>query len=190
LPVVGRTPEQAAANHRDAFNALLHATVTRAPLVMVKVARSGGVSPDYLFEFRQGVEPSSVPLRTRFGTVGLFVGQRCAVVEEKRRHRLYTLAYRYTLTPAGAAEPLLRWEYVRTPVSGSKACRHHLQGTPTLALGKHSVTLNALHLPTGFVTLEEVLRFCVVDLKVKPLARDWSERLEASYRSFTADEER
>jgi hypothetical protein len=42
------------------------------------------------------------------------------------------------------------------------------------------VTLNDLHLPTGWVPVEEVLRFCIVDLGVRPLGRDWNEVLRES----------
>jgi len=40
--------------------------------------------------------------------------------------------------------------------------------------------LNDLHLPTGWVRLEEVLRFCIVDLGVRPLSPRWHEALVES----------
>ena len=42
--------------------------------------------------------------------------------------------------------------------------------------------LNELHLPTGWVPIEEVLRFCIDDLGVRPLSPGWHETLAASAR--------
>ena len=95
--------------------------------------------------------------------------------------------YRYTLTPAGADEPLLRWEYVRSPPPGAEWCRHHLQGSEELEINGYVVPLDAFHLPTGYVTFEEVLRFCIVDLGVLPLHRNWSAILRDSYEQFKAE---
>jgi hypothetical protein len=47
--------------------------------------------------------------------------------------------------------------------------------------------MNNLHLPTGFVALEEVLRFCIVDLGVNPLSDEWNGVLEESYRLFKTE---
>jgi len=50
------------------------------------------------------------------------------------------------------------------------------------------VSLNDLHLPTGWVTIEEVIRFCIVDLGVPTNpAHDWDAVLEASYQTFRTD---
>lgn len=45
-------------------------------------------------------------------------------------------------------------------------------------------TLNTWHLPTGFVTIEDILRFCIVDLGVPALNTTWHQRLEESYSAF------
>jgi hypothetical protein len=44
--------------------------------------------------------------------------------------------------------------------------------------------LNDVHLPTGYVTFEDVIRFCVVDLEVAPLAQNWHRVLRESHRRF------
>jgi len=56
-----------------------------------------------------------------------------------------------------------------------------------LQIGRETVALNDLHLPTGFVTVEEVLRFCIVDLAVKPLSDEWDATLMDSYEKFKGD---
>jgi hypothetical protein len=118
----------------------------------------------------------------------LYLGQVCESRLLGQLHRLQTVKYTYTLTPSGAQEPLFRWEYVRD-IGDDRWCRHHLQGPLALPVNDRGgiVSLNDWHLPTGYVPFEEVLRFCVVDLGVTPLAADWHEVLRESYERFKAD---
>jgi hypothetical protein len=119
----------------------------------------------------------------------LFVGQVCDLDQTAgRTYTLRIIEYRYSLTPDGAREPLFRWEYVGQPLDpDARWCRHHLQGPITVGLrarrdqSASALTLNHLHLPTGWVPLEEVLRFCIVDLGVRPLTETWHADLEARY---------
>jgi hypothetical protein len=60
----------------------------------------------------------------------------------------------------------------------------NLQGPILLSFGPATVSLNSLHLPTGYVTLEDVIRFCIHDLGMPPLSADWDETLIQSYREF------
>jgi hypothetical protein len=80
------------------------------------------------------------------------------------------------------AEPLVRWEYVSgPPAAGELWCRYHLQGAIVLGISSApELTLNTWHLPTGPVAIEEVVRFCIVDLGVTPLSDDWDHRLRES----------
>lgn len=68
--------------------------------------------------------------------------------------------------------------------SEGNPCRHHLQGPLLVPFGRHELNLNDFHLPTGYTTIEDVIRFCIVDLGASPLSRDWHETLEGSYRLF------
>jgi hypothetical protein len=106
--------------------------------------------------------------------MGLFLGQTLSATQvTPRRFRLATMAYTYSLTPSGGPEPVLRWEYVRHwPDPHARWCRHHLQGDIRVPLGVEEVTLNDVHAPTGYVTVEEIIRFCLSDLGVSPLAPD------------------
>jgi hypothetical protein len=93
-------------------------------------------------------------------------------------------------------EPLFRWEYVaRSDVpEGAQWCRHHFQigkvsndGKPRraveLALGGVPLDLNRLHMPTGFVLIEYVLRFLITEFGV-PTAKDWEKALGESEEKF------
>jgi hypothetical protein len=120
--------------------------------------------------FRQGGLVSAASLQTRYGPMELFLGQTCDGIEGQReRVRLRTIAYKYSIAPAGANDPLFRWEFVRSPSSNSFWCRHHRQGPVDVNIGGRTVNLNDWHLPTGWVPIEEIIRFCIVDLGVSPL---------------------
>lgn len=182
MPIRGRTLREAAQTFCDHVNSVLNRTVTRARLVVF------GVAPRIQVAFRQAGRPFNARLQTSFGRIGLYLGQVCeSEIGQDGIHTLRTVAYTYTLTPAGADEPLLRWEYVRSPPPGAEWCRHHLQGPVELEIHGNSVLLDDLHLPTGYVTFEEVLRFCIVDLGVRPQHRNWSAILKRSYEQFKAE---
>jgi len=187
VAIEGDTLAEAVERFREHLNGLLARTVTQARVVAL-AHRSPRRAPLFVtLALRHGGGAIEAPLRTRYGPMCLYLGQRCESVQRGRRHRLVTAAYRYTLRGETQEAPLLRWEYERHwPDPGARWCRHHLQGDVPLPLGA-GVSLNALHLPTGFVTVEEVLRFCIVDLGVAPLAADWHERLEQSYAKFKSD---
>jgi hypothetical protein len=174
--------EEVAAIFRDHLNAVLARTVTRTRLVPLKVKTGIQIA------FRQGGAPTEALLHTRYGRMALYLGQTCeSVVTEQRAHRLRTVSYRYTLRHDDSQEPVFRWEYEKHPPHPGMHCRHHLQGDIPLRIGRRELSLNDLHLPTGFVTLEEVLRFCIVDLQVEPLSDNWHEILAESYEHFKTD---
>lgn len=90
------------------------------------------------------------------------------------------------MTAEGADEPLVRWEYERTPQDDATWCRHHVQGNLPLP-APLSISLNELHVPTGYTLVEEVIRFCIHDLRVPPLFDDWHRRLLDSEETFKHD---
>lgn len=184
MPIEGDTLRDAAQAFCDHVNRVLCTTVTETRLQVLEVHGT----PYIQFAFRQAGRATPAPLRTRFGPMWLYLGQMFdSVAAPTGRRRLRTIQYRYTLTLEGVPESLLRWEYVRTPPAGGVWCRHHLQGPVLLHVYGHVVPLDDLHLPTGYVAFEEVLRFCIVDLGVTPLAADWDRTLRESYERFKTD---
>jgi len=187
VAIEGATLGEAVERLREHLNRLLARTVTETPLITFE--REPGKRSLYL-GFRHRGRPTQAPLQSpRFGPMGLYLGQRLeSETTPDDRHRLYTAEYGYTLTPEGASEPLLRWEYIRRwPTPEARWCRHHLQGPVRLETGRQPVSLNDWHLPTGYVPIEDVLRFCIVDLGVAPLSERWHEELEESYRRFRTE---
>lgn len=184
MPITGATLADAARNFRDHVNHVLSRTVTQTRLVLVEVP---GL-PRFQITFRQGGQPIQAQLNTRFGRMGFYLGQVCAsVVREDGLHELRTLSYRYALYSDRGDEPIIRWEYVRDLGQEERWCRHHLQGPIDVRCNRDIVSLNDVHLPTGYVTFEEILRFCVVDLGVPPLHADWDRTLGESYELFKTE---
>ncbi len=180
----GRSLAEAVRDLADHLNALLARSVTRTRLVAFAAETGASRRPSRLYlTFRQGGNPTAARLQTHFGPMGLFLGQECSsIVAEDGTHRLQVIRYAYQLTGQDLDRALLRWEYVRDPNDrDARWCRHHLQGPVPLRFGDGGeVLLNDLHLPTGWVRLEEVLRFCIVDLGVRPLSPRWHEALVES----------
>jgi hypothetical protein len=56
-----------------------------------------------------------------------------------------------------------------------------LTSTPT---ARADLTLHKLHLPTGRVSIEAVVRFLIEDLDVVPRRRDWSAVLDRHEEAF------
>ena len=184
-----RRPDLAAAvrDVRDRLNTLLHRTITPQPLVMTMAAPGADGTQRMQFTFRQG-GPVLAALRSRVGVLGLYVGQVCeAHAFDADGPPIVTVNYRYALHYGTDinSEPVVRWEFDRWPADPEArwSCRH-LQGPIPLSFGPTTVSLNDLHLPTGYVTLEDVIRFCIHDLGVPPLSADWNEILIESYREF------
>jgi hypothetical protein len=82
-------------------------------------------------------------------------------------------------------EDCLRWEYVSRETRDTGHCRHHLhlQGEYTLGT-RRTIPLAQVHIPTGWVTLEEIIRFLITDLGVKPKEQDWENSLRESEELF------
>jgi hypothetical protein len=164
----------------DRLNGLLHRTITQHRLVTTQAGASSDVVPHIHLGFRQG-GPVLAPLRSRFGQIGLYVGQifRARAAGEEGP-ALIMVKYRYALYVGldAETEPAVRWEFDRQPADpDARWSRRHLQGPIPLTFGPVTVSLNTLHLPTGTVTLEDVIRFCIHDLGVPPLSRNWHDIL-------------
>lgn len=167
----------------ETLNRLLNLTVTQSRLVQAAAPPSADGSLRMQLAFRQGGRVAAAPLRTRFGPMALSLGQVYeARSGEDGAPSLTLVLYRYALYRDAAQEPILRWEYDRQPRDPAATwCRHHLQGPVCLPIGGVSgMSLNDLHLPTGHVDVEVVLRFCIVDLGVPPLSERWHELLAES----------
>ncbi len=140
--------------------------------------------------FRPGSKPGPAIIRTSFGDLELGIGQFCeGVRRDDGQYQLRTLSYRYAIGYPDADEPLFRWEYIRQPQDGRFYARHHFQSPQPTGLERNGRTTlyQELHLPTGWVSIEEVIRFCLNDLgaqtQLSPEA--WHQLLSESHQRMT-----
>lgn len=182
MPIVGETPTDAVDEFVDHVNDVLSQTITghRVQKLDVPAKRLTYVS----FQRRKG-SPTTARLNTRFGAMRFMFWQILGTNQvDDGRFELYTRNYAYRLTMANDRQPFVRWEYFRPQGIGQVNCRHHLQGPIELKMGQQTASLDGFHLPTGWVTFEEVARFCIVDLEVPPRRRNWNRVLLNSYEKF------
>jgi hypothetical protein len=174
MTIYGDNLRDAASTFVHQLNSLLNKTLTYTPLRLSILHRTeNGVRREFaLVSFpRSRAGDSAIELKTRYGPMDLSLKQTLdAVSDENRRQvRLRTVSYGYTLQPHAFDDRLIRWEYVRFPGGDSFWSRYHVQGPLRFEILDdrdtiHALTLNEWHLPTGWVPIEEVIRFCLHDL--------------------------
>jgi hypothetical protein len=173
----------------DELNALLNSTLTHRRLVQLNAPQADDGTQRMQLTFREQGRVVLAPLQTRrYGLMGLYIGQILqSRSDDQSGPALITLKYTYALHNGtdSESEPIIRLEYDRRPRDpNAQWCRRHIQGPLTLPLGGQPVSMNDLHFPSGYVALEDVIRFCIYDLGVKALSDDWDDILIASYRKY------
>lgn len=179
MPITGRTARECFETFGKHMSGLVAATVTTQPLMVLHEHERTTLS------FRAGSRVAT-PIDTRHGQLYFYLGQALEAVEENRLFRLKTRAYWYRLqhSPEAKSKAVIRWEYDSTTATHRHA-RHHAQLDATVTLGDSALEFNKAHLPTGWVTIEEVIRFLIVDLGMQPLCgAGWPNVLAESERLF------
>ena len=154
----------------------------------------------------QGGHPEEACFNSDYGRLSLSLSQNCeSKVIGDGLHELRTVSYWYYLFDA-EGESFMRWEYHRHyptpedwPLNRGKSeeawvkpkyyARHHTQVETTVERNGRVFDLDRLHVPTGYVPIEDVIRFCIEDLgaKFRHRTRDWHGVLQESYRLFCQD---
>ncbi len=185
MPITGRTPEECF----DVFTGHVRPLVTDClPTDFPLIAKRVGASRMTL-SFRQGKEVAA-PVDSEYGRIHVSLAQALEAVQEGERYRLSTVSYWYRIQKSRelSGHALFRWEY-DAGIARHRHCRHHLHMPIEVTIsGRKVMDLDKVHLPTGWVTIEEFLRFLIVDFGVVPPCGDrWPERLEESERAFYED---
>jgi hypothetical protein len=181
------SPEEAIQAFHDHLNTLLRDTITSITLRQTR-------TPDgAIFQFP---DKRCVPLSDGFH---LYVGQTVAVVKEKYRdrtkkertgYRVRTLAYQYRLSEGQSLDDpyVIRWEYNAREHQTGTFPRHHVHIPVALHCfqepNTRELNLKQLHVSTGYVTLEEVIRFLLSELGLRARNRRWDNLLRKSERQF------
>lgn len=172
MPITARKPEKTFKEFRDSIRWLIQKTLRTPSHVRLGLTVTGLTA--YL-EFQRGDGiPTAIPLKTNVGEVFFALYQLLEAVPESGEYRLTTKEYAYRLLPSAepTADAVIRWEYCAAAPKDSW-CRHHIQMPFSVPLGDGSLNLNRVHAPTGWVTIEEIVRFLINDLGVPPASEDW-----------------
>lgn len=182
MPIEGRTP-------RDCFSKFEGHV---RPLMAAVFGHSQYVGRLIHSDEVLGLSLRAVPLVTSHNDSTLFFfmtheNRAAEVGRGKSAYRLETQQYSYRIQPTAELRDraIIRWEYNRdTPTDHH--CRHHMHVKAEVGIGGDAkLNLDRLHTPTGWVLMEEVLRFLIVELGVIPACGDeWPKVLVEGERKF------
>lgn len=180
--MIGDRPGEIFRDFQAHISHLLNQTVTDAPLSLTHRKNR----PFAQFAFR---DVSEMPMAAPLFSKGLFlaVSQDLQVEQEKDgRFRLHTMEYSYHLLEGSSPDSrwIIRWEYKSHTRQRNEHPRHHVHLDTVIKSPAGELNLDKLHLSTGWVTIEEVIRFLIAEVGVKPKASDWDEQLLKSENFF------
>jgi hypothetical protein len=165
VPLTARTPREAFQTFQDHLNATLNKVLTRYRLrFIVRTAKQERTSLSFFDDRGLAV---AVPLHP--SPWYLYLGQELQAVSEEEGYTLRTLKYEYRIqqTPSIQDEAEVRFEYVSRDIEPSaRYSRHHVQFHRDYHEVHGDFSPSKLHIPTGWVTIENVIRFLITDLGV------------------------
>jgi hypothetical protein len=174
-----QSPAEALRSIKNQFNTVLNKVLTeyRLQLLLTGPRRTKAVLA-FLDRHRQ---PRGVPLHGSSWYLSL--KQEFQAIPEGQGYRLHVLQYAYRIqkTDSVEEEAEVRFEYV-SPIAQPNFpySRHHVQFHRDSRSASSEFSLSKLHIPTGGVTIEDVIRFLIADLGVSPLTERWKEELRES----------
>lgn len=174
-----KKPFRASREFATLIGEAVNATVSHAPIAFVEI--EGSEFEGYIAHapgaFRA---PESLPL-----VDGGFLYLYQRLVLRRKEKFLTTAEYRYTYETSQTRDDwIFRYEYLREPGDDYPypLAHAHFNGTPEKYAGGKSFP--ALHLPTGRVTVEDVLRHLVVEHEIGPISDSWEQTLKETKESF------
>ncbi len=179
MPLTARTPRALFRACQDHHNQILNRVLTRYRLRFP--VRFATPTQTLLAFFNGQGEAVAVPLPPT--PWHLFIGQQIQAVPEGSQYTPRILEYRYRIqgTPLLEDEAEVRFEYVSSDIDPDFSySRHHVQFHRDSQSASSDFSLSKFHIPTGGVTIEQVIRFLIADLSVPPLTEHWKEELRES----------
>ena len=160
--LIGDRPSDAFREFREHIGHLLNTTVTDARLSLLHTQDK----PYATVTFRDDDDiATAAPLRAG-SRLFLFLSQDLIVEEQQdRTWKLRTITYTYHILEARHPDSrwFVRWEYVSRARREMHSPRHHVHVPCKIETADGIWDLDALHLSTGWVTIEEVIRFLITE---------------------------
>ena len=185
MPIIERTAALCFRRFAEHVRALVADTLTRQHPMLLHESGERSVT----LSFREG-RPIAAPIVTpRFGRLFVYVCQLIEAVPDGKHFRLRTRRYWYRIQSAAdlRTPALIRWEY-NTDAPADGPPRNHVQLAASVPVGGAVLDFDKLHVPTGWATIEEVIRFIIVDLGARPpCGAKWPGVIAESERAFYED---
>jgi hypothetical protein len=180
--LIGDRPGEIFRKFRDYISHLLNTTITDAPLHLVHRKDA----PYAHFAFR---DEQDIAMAAPLFLDGLFLAVSQDLEVEQladKTWRLHTVEYSYHLLEDSSFDSrwIVRWEYKSHRRLRNKHPRNHVHIDTVVETPAGPMNLDKLHLPTGWVTIEEVIRFLIAELGVPPKTGNWDDELVESERFF------
>ena len=181
MPLRSADPVGAFVQFRDHLNGVFHRTITPRPLVFIILDQN---KSEALISFRDSGEVASASVGQ---DLHLEFSQLLKAVPDGGEYALRTIKYRYAIFRDDTlqSDPIFRFEYESPSMQPDfPYCRNHLHLHPDFDDGIVGISPSELHIPTGWVTIESVIRFLIAELAVAPLSASWREVLQESEEQF------
>ena len=183
MPLPVRTSREAFHALQSYANGILNKVLTRHRLEFFVRAAAQDQATLAFFDRRRVAVAVSLPPSPWY----LHLGLELKAVPEEQGYGLQMLKYAYRIqrTPSLQDEAEVRFEYVSRELDPSaRWCRHHVQFHRDYHGVREGFSPQKFHIPTGWVTIENVVRFLIADLGVPPLIETWEEELKRSEEQF------
>lgn len=178
--MAGETPAEAVQNYVDPLQKAV-SCVTKAVLDV-----SGGYyASDKPHSLAFG---GGLPQRLSGSNLYLSIVQLYRVVEDEDLERglwratitqyVYTLRRASTSWESDKPETLISYQWHPRPGARYNYPHLHLGAASGIGPAGESLLSNKSHIPTGRIAVEDVIRFAISQLGVRPLREDWSEVLD------------
>jgi len=179
MSIFNKNPNELFKDFVDYINWVLNKTITEHPLFWVSLG------PSYIAQMQftrsKAVKIGSSPFS--FSIVQTLVANNEHNIKEfERQYRLETHEYHYHIYRKTTKDPIVRFEYERKLRWKAKHCRHHCH----LLFKKWGINFKKVHVPTGWVLIEDLIRFIIVDLGCPTLCNEekWRVLLDKSEDDF------
>lgn len=176
MAISGRTPDDCVDQFLTHVRGLAGKMLpTVCPLLCPRGPKSAAALPPRILRFANPTAHHAIPLETRaHGSIYFYMAQELTTEPHADGFALRTKKYWYKIyerSPAVDGDAIVRWEYASADKVHDTPCRHHVQFGKMVQpypLGASHFDFTRFHMPTGWVTMEEIFRFLVCEFGVKP----------------------
>lgn len=186
--LTGPKPTKVIKERQQHIEKLLHSTITDAPVSLVELKKSESRWEAWLSLGGKARDFKAVPLQPLPWHLA-FLQKVAAIRDKKGNWRLRTLEYSYRLQegPGLHSRWFFRFEYKSREILDALHPRNHLHIPLPLDCGTRTIDLERVHIPTGWLTIEELIRFLVNELEVKAKSKNWDTILRNSEERFRGE---